>query len=150
MSDDDGRCDRILRLSGALFFEFLSKLPNGPSDLKSIKNAPAIFGAVFEFANDTLSIASTYKQLLTWAPALLAALEDAGVEVWDGHGSVEAVRTKFGKVVDGEDKLATAKEKWPFGSMVGSSLGLGWGDVLMCCSCRKHVRGRCLEGVRMI
>lgn len=99
-------------------FAFISKLPNGAADLKQIKNTPAIFGAIFEFLKDVLSIASSFQPIINWAPTLLAILEEAGVEIWDDHQALEVARTRMGSVVEGADKLQTARQKWALGPMV--------------------------------
>lgn len=113
------RADSVLGLIGAMCFAFISRLPNGAADLKQIKNAPAIFGAIFEFLKGVLSIApSAYQPILAWAPTLLAILEDAGVEIWNDHQALEVVRTQMGSVVEGPDKLEAVRQEWPFGPMV--------------------------------
>lgn len=113
------QADNVLQLLGAMCFAFISKLPNGAVDLKQIKNTPAIFGAIFEFLKDTLSIApSAYQPFIDWAPTLLAILEDAGVEIWNDHQALETARTEMGSVVEGADKLQAARQKWPLGPMV--------------------------------
>lgn len=100
-------------------FAFISKLPNGAADLKRIKNVPAIFGAIFQFLKGVLDIApSLYKPILSWAPTLLAVLEGAGVEVWNGHQAVEVAKSGMGDVIEGADKLQAARQKWKFETMV--------------------------------
>lgn len=106
-------------------FAFISKLPNGATDLKQIKNAPAIFGAIFQFLKGVLDLApSLYKPILSWAPTLLAILEDAGVEVWNGHGALEIVKEKMGDVIDETDKLQAARQKWMLENMVSFSISI--------------------------
>lgn len=137
-------------------FAFISKLPNGAADLKQIKNAPAIFGAIFEFLKSVLSIASSYQPIINWAPTLLAILEDAGVEIWDDHQALEVARTKMGSVVEGADKLQAARQKWALGPMVCSPSApfVYLREMLMCNSAIRRtlsqlIRWNCSRSVQV-